>query len=235
MESVWNAVLKVRFIVLFCIFLQGVFRAFSFAFWFLRKIFFQIPELFQIFRFFSLQLSLYGTLHSLFENGRFSLASELLILLLGNPPVISNLKMLPELFRKILAFIRFGNYNYTVILQADAGTNCDRSANYEILNHRTNHRTPGHLYLPYSDFVRQETRSPYWFCLGNSSGHRNASDARIKNVKYIKKPAESEQWAVDRIIDSNLKIGCFLPLAVANERINLSSQIYLNRRFDRLW
>ena len=169
------------------------FQSFFICFLIFEKNIFSNPRTFSDFPFFSLQLSLYGTLHSLFENGRFSLASELLILLLGNPPVISNLKMLPELFRKILAFIRFSNYNYTVILQADAGTNCDRSANYEILNHRTNHRTPGHLYLPYSDFVRQETRSPYWFCLGNSSGHRNASDARIKNVKYIKKPAESEQ------------------------------------------
>jgi len=39
-------------------------------------------------------------------------------LLLGNPhtPFMSELKILPELFRKALAFIRFGDYNYTVIL-----------------------------------------------------------------------------------------------------------------------
>ena len=52
------------------------------------------------------------------ENERFSLAPELLILLLGNPhtPFVSNLKILPELFGKALAFIRFDDYNYTVIL-----------------------------------------------------------------------------------------------------------------------
>ena len=52
------------------------------------------------------------------KNERFSPASELLILLLGNPhtPFVSNLKVLPELFGKSLAFIRFGDYNYTVIL-----------------------------------------------------------------------------------------------------------------------
>ena len=52
------------------------------------------------------------------ENERFSPASELLILLLGNPhtPFVSNLKVLPELFGKVLAFIRFDDYNYTVIL-----------------------------------------------------------------------------------------------------------------------
>jgi len=52
------------------------------------------------------------------KNERFSPASELLILLLGNPhtPFMSKLKILPELFRKTIAFIRFGDYNYTVIL-----------------------------------------------------------------------------------------------------------------------
>ena len=52
------------------------------------------------------------------KNERFSPASELLILLLGNPhtPFMSNLKILPELFGKVLAFIRFDDYNYTVIL-----------------------------------------------------------------------------------------------------------------------
>ena len=52
------------------------------------------------------------------KNERFSPASELLILLLGNPitPFVSNLKILPELFGKPLAFIRFDDYNYTVIL-----------------------------------------------------------------------------------------------------------------------
>ena len=51
------------------------------------------------------------------KNERFSLAPELLILLLGKPkPLISELKILPELFRKALAFIRFDDYNYTVIL-----------------------------------------------------------------------------------------------------------------------
>ncbi len=45
---------------------------------------------------------------------RFSPASELLILLLGNPhtPFVSNLKILPELFAKSLAFIRFDDHNY---------------------------------------------------------------------------------------------------------------------------
>ena len=49
---------------------------------------------------------------------RFSLAPELLILLLGKPhaPFMSKLKILPELFGKVLAFIRFDDYNYAVIL-----------------------------------------------------------------------------------------------------------------------
>ncbi len=52
------------------------------------------------------------------ENGQFSLAPELLISLLGKPhtPFMSKLKILPELFGKVLAFIRFGDYNYIVIL-----------------------------------------------------------------------------------------------------------------------
>ena len=52
------------------------------------------------------------------KNESFSLASELLILLLGKPhtPLMSKLKILPELFGKVLAFIRFDDYNYTVIL-----------------------------------------------------------------------------------------------------------------------
>ena len=52
------------------------------------------------------------------KNERFCLAPELLLLLLGNPhtPFVSNLKILPELFGKALAFIRFDDYNYIVIL-----------------------------------------------------------------------------------------------------------------------
>ena len=52
------------------------------------------------------------------KNGQFSLAPDLLILLLGKPhtPFMSKLKILPELFGKVLAFIRFDDYNYTVIL-----------------------------------------------------------------------------------------------------------------------
>ncbi len=52
------------------------------------------------------------------KNGQFSFAPDLLILLLGKPhtPFMSELKILPELFRKALAFIRFDDYNYTVIL-----------------------------------------------------------------------------------------------------------------------
>ena len=52
------------------------------------------------------------------KNERFSLAPVLLILLLGKPhtPFMSKLKILPELFGKVLAFIRFDDYNYTVIL-----------------------------------------------------------------------------------------------------------------------
>ena len=52
------------------------------------------------------------------KNGQFSLAPDLLILLLGKPhtPFMSKLKMLPELFEKVLAFIRFDDYNYTAIL-----------------------------------------------------------------------------------------------------------------------
>ncbi|WP_209341441.1 hypothetical protein [Flavonifractor sp. AGMB03687] len=52
------------------------------------------------------------------KNGQFSFAPDLLILLLGKPhtPFMSELKILPEIFRKVLAFIRFDDYNYTVIL-----------------------------------------------------------------------------------------------------------------------
>lgn len=52
------------------------------------------------------------------KNERFSLAAELLILLLGGSPkpLVFKLKILPELFLKVLAFIRFDDYNYTVIL-----------------------------------------------------------------------------------------------------------------------
>lgn len=52
------------------------------------------------------------------KNGQFSLAPDLLILLLGKPhtPFMSKLKILPELFGKVLAFVRFDDYNYTVIL-----------------------------------------------------------------------------------------------------------------------
>ena len=52
------------------------------------------------------------------KNARFSLAADLLISLLGKPhtPFMSKLKILPELFRKVLAFIRFADYNYTVFL-----------------------------------------------------------------------------------------------------------------------
>ena len=52
------------------------------------------------------------------KNERFSLTPELLILLLGKPhtPFMSKLKILPELFGKVLAFVRFDDYNYTVIL-----------------------------------------------------------------------------------------------------------------------
>ncbi len=52
------------------------------------------------------------------KNERFSLAPVLLILLLEKPhaPFMSKLKILPELFGKVLAFIRFDDYNYTVIL-----------------------------------------------------------------------------------------------------------------------
>ena len=52
------------------------------------------------------------------KNERFSLAADLLISLLGKPhtPFMSKLKILPELFGKVLAFIRLDDYNYTVIL-----------------------------------------------------------------------------------------------------------------------
>ena len=44
------------------------------------------------------------------------------------------------------------------------------------------------------------------------------ADARIKNGKYIKKPAENEKCAANRIRDSNSKIGHALPFAGANGR-----------------
>ena len=52
------------------------------------------------------------------KNERFSLAADLLIFLLGKPhtPFMSKLKILSELFGKVLAFIRLDDYNYTVIL-----------------------------------------------------------------------------------------------------------------------
>ena len=91
--------LKVRFIVLFCIFLQGIFRTFSFAFGFPRKIFFlyfqsvpsfsknffQISELFPDFLFFQPAACLIWNASQLFENEQFGLVSELLILLLEKP------------------------------------------------------------------------------------------------------------------------------------------------------
>lgn len=43
------------------------------------------------------------------KNERFSFAAD-------TPILIFELKILPELFRKALAFIRFGDYNYIVIL-----------------------------------------------------------------------------------------------------------------------
>ena len=52
------------------------------------------------------------------KNERFSLAADTPILIFGEAPhpFMSELKILPELFRKALAFIRFDDYNYTVIL-----------------------------------------------------------------------------------------------------------------------
>ena len=43
------------------------------------------------------------------KNERFSLAAD-------TPILIFKVKILPEIFRKALAFIRFDDYNYTVIL-----------------------------------------------------------------------------------------------------------------------
>jgi len=52
------------------------------------------------------------------KNERFSLAANTPILIFGESPkpLVFKLKKLPELFRKGLAFIRFDDYNYTVIL-----------------------------------------------------------------------------------------------------------------------
>ena len=51
------------------------------------------------------------------KNERFSLAPNCSFCCWGSPkPLISELKILPELFGKALAFIRFDDYNYTVIL-----------------------------------------------------------------------------------------------------------------------
>ena len=50
------------------------------------------------------------------------------------------------------------------------------------------------------------------------------ADARIKNGKYIKKPAENEK-AADHISDSDSKIGHALPLAGANLRSRISGEI----------
>ena len=52
------------------------------------------------------------------KNERFSLTPDPPISLLGKPhtPFMSELKILPELFGKALAFVRIGDYNYTVIL-----------------------------------------------------------------------------------------------------------------------
>ena len=52
------------------------------------------------------------------SGGQLFLLGVIDLLLLGKPhtPFMSELKILPELFRKAVAFIRFNDYNYTVIL-----------------------------------------------------------------------------------------------------------------------
>ena len=52
------------------------------------------------------------------SGGQLFLLGVIDLLLLEKPhaPFMSKLKILPELFGKVLAFIRFDDYNYTVIL-----------------------------------------------------------------------------------------------------------------------
>ena len=70
--------------------------------------------------------------------------------------------------------------------------NCNRSTAREVFINRANRRTLGHLYPPYSDFVRRGAR-PRGTVWGIPEDAEKPADARIKNGNYIKKPAENEK------------------------------------------
>ena len=74
--------------------------------------------------------------------------------------------------------------------------NCNRSTAHEVFVYHANHRTLGYLHSPYSDFVRRG-RVPGAIRIGSVWGipedAEKPADARIKNGKYIKKPAENEK------------------------------------------
>ena len=73
--------------------------------------------------------------------------------------------------------------------------NCSRSADYEILIHHANRRTLGHLHR--IQILCGEGRVPSAIRIGTVWGipedAEKPADARIKNGKYIKKPAENEK------------------------------------------
>ena len=99
---------------------------------------------------------------------RFSLAPELLLLLLGNPhtPFMSELKILPELFRKPYLSIaqpaeRWGISTRRIQILCGEG------------------RVPGAIRIGTVWGIPEDAEKP--------------ADARIKNGKYIKKPAENEK------------------------------------------
>jgi len=75
--------------------------------------------------------------------------------------------------------------------------NCNRSTAHEVFIYRANRRTLGYLHPPYSDFVRRGACVPGAIRIGTVWGipedAEKPADARIKNGKYIKKPAENEK------------------------------------------
>ena len=104
------------FFVCFWISKKNIFLVFSIGSVIFEKYFFKSPNFFRIFCFFSLQLVLYGMLHSFLKMSNSALSLNCSFYYWRSLPFISKLKILPEHFGKILAFIRYDNYNHTVIL-----------------------------------------------------------------------------------------------------------------------
>ena len=87
---------------------------------------------------------------------------------------MSELKILPELFGKVLAFIRFGDYNYSAQTAERWGISTRR---IQILCGEG--RVPGAIRIGSVWGIPEDAEKP--------------ADARIKNGKYIKKPVENEK------------------------------------------